>query len=150
MTAAMLLVCLTAPTAFGADGDDKVVKAVNGDLLKGLLEEEGFRGVTVEKINLTTHAVMVRMNGRTVVFLCDLDKGCVQGHFGTGGTNASLRKVNKWNEEKMFFRAFLDKDGDPAIEQDLIVKHGVTRRTVKEFVSLMELGIRAFVSEVCE
>ena len=75
--------------------------------------------------------------------------GDIQCHYGVAGTNANQRKINQWNESKKFFKAYLDKDGDPIFDHTLVVKNGVTRRTVKEHVALMQPGIKAFYEEVC-
>lgn len=148
---ALVLTLVWAGPARAADDedDDKVVKRVDGALLKELLEEEGYKGVQIKKINDTLTAVTVKMEGKLIFFYCDLKTGSLQGRFVMTGTNANQRKVNKWNESKKFFKAHLDKDGDPVIEHDLVVKHGVTRRTVKMWATLMAPGVKAFVEEVC-
>lgn len=130
--------------------DDDVVRRVDGNLLKELLEEEGYKGIVVKSINNTLQSVQLKMEGRTVFFYCDLKQGSLQGRFLMIGSNANQRKVNKWNESKKFFKAHLDKDGDPVMECDLTVKHGVTRKTVKEWAALMSVGVKAFVQEVCD
>jgi hypothetical protein len=137
--------------ARAADDDAEVLTSLDGDDLADLIGEEGFRGAKVNKISADLHVVIVKMEGYNVLFFCDTDGGTVQAHFGLKDVkNASLRKINDWNESKKYFRAYIDKDGNPQMEADLMVKHGVTRKTVKEFISLMPVGIKAFVKEVCE
>ena len=52
---------LTFGSALRAADDDTVVKSVNGDLLKVILEEEGFRGITVDKANKNFDVVRLKM-----------------------------------------------------------------------------------------
>lgn len=42
--------------------------------------------------------------------------------------------VNEWNQTNRFSRAYVDKDGNATIEDDLIVSGGVTRENVEIFV----------------
>jgi len=143
------LVCWSSTAARAADDDD-VIKKVDGELLKELAEEEGYRGITIEKVSAKIHLVIVKFDGKKMVFFCDMEHGMIHARFAIGGTNANARKINNWNESKKFFKAHLDKDGDPVMTYDLVVKHGVTRKTIKEFISLNEVGLKAFLKEVCE
>jgi hypothetical protein len=133
-----------------AADDDKVVKKVDGDMLKELLEEEGFKGITVEKPSKDIHVVLMKIDGKKILIFCDLKAGDVTCRFSISGTNATRQKINTWNDSKKFFKAHLDKDGDPVLEHSLVIKYGVTVKTVKEFVMLMELGMKTFIKEVCD
>lgn len=42
--------------------------------------------------------------------------------------------VNEWNQMNRFSRAYVDKDGNATLEDDLIVSGGVTRENVEIFV----------------
>ena len=42
--------------------------------------------------------------------------------------------VNEWNQTNRFSRAYVDKDGNATIEDDLILTGGVTRENVEIFV----------------
>jgi hypothetical protein len=143
----LLLVC---PALSAAADDDTVIKALDGDALKELLEEEGFKGITVDKPDKDVHIVAMKFDGKRAVVICNLNSGDITGRFAIAGTNANQRKINQWNESKKFFKAHLDKDGDPVFEHILVLKYGVTRKTVKEHISLMDPGIKAFIKEVCD
>jgi hypothetical protein len=56
-------------------------------------------------------------------------------------TPVSLAAVNGWNSRSRFGRAYVDDEGDPAIELDLLLTGGVTAETLKEY-------IEAFVAAV--
>lgn len=141
---------LAAPTRGSAVDDDEVVKTVNGDLLKEMLEDEGYKGVTVDKSSKDLHVVRMKMDGKEIVIFCNLKLGDILCRFAISGTQANARKINAWNDSKRFFKAHLDKDGEPAFEHILVVKHGVTVKAVKAHVGLMELGVKAFLKEVCD
>ena len=47
-----------------------------------------------------------------------------------------LQAVNLWNERNRFARAFLDVEGDLVLECDLLLLGGVTKLTVKRYISL--------------
>ena len=143
------LLLVFCPALRAAD-DNTVVKSVNGEVLKQILEEEGYKSITVEKPNNELQIVRWKLEGRTVVAYCRLNFGDIQCHFGAAGTNANQRRINQWNESKKFFKAYLDKDGDPIFDHVLVVKYGVTRKSVKEHIALMQPGITAFVKEVCD
>lgn len=145
-----MLVLLVPSSSLRAQDDDTVIKAVSGELMKELLAEEGYKGAIVKQVKPRLHVVTIKMEGKRINFWCDLETGSIQGRFALAGTNANARKINAWNESKKFFKAHLDKDGDPVFSYDLVVKHGVTRKSVKEFASIMGVGMKAFLKEVCE
>jgi hypothetical protein len=58
----------------------------------------------------------------------------------------TLQRINAWNQEKRFSRAYLDKDGDPVLESDLRLTDGVTRETVVSFLKIFEISLSAFAT----
>jgi hypothetical protein len=56
-------------------------------------------------------------------------------------TEIALTEINEWNRSKRFGRAYLDDLGDPVVELDLLLGHGVTRDTVKEYIALFEATV---------
>jgi hypothetical protein len=57
----------------------------------------------------------------------------------------TLERINAWNREKRFSRAFLD-DGDPVLESDLGLTGGVTRETVVSFLKTFEVSLSEFAT----
>jgi hypothetical protein len=55
-------------------------------------------------------------------------------------------KVNKFNRERRFGRAYIDKDGDPVIEMDVDLDGGVARDHIVESIATW----RAIVSRYFE
>jgi hypothetical protein len=58
----------------------------------------------------------------------------------------SLERINAWNREKRFSWAYLDKDGDPVLESNLILTGGVTRETVVSFLKIFEANLSQFAT----
>lgn len=56
----------------------------------------------------------------------------------------SLERINQWNQEKRFSRAYIDKDGDPVLEADLWIGEGVTEATIQDFLDTFRISLRAF------
>ena len=58
----------------------------------------------------------------------------------------TLERINAWNQEKRFSRAYLDKNGNPVLESDLSLKDGVTLETVVSFLKIFEISFSAFAT----
>lgn len=77
-----------------------------------------------------------RMEGQKyqiIFYDCENGKKCTTITFDAAWENSSevdLEKVNDWNQNKRFGRAFLDADGDPALDWDVNLKHGVEKRNL--------------------
>ena len=66
--------------------------------------------------------------GNFAIFFYGCNKGprCSSIEFQAGydlPNGMSLDKINQWNKEHRFLRAYLDKDNDPYAEMDLDVEH---------------------------
>lgn len=82
---------------------------------------------------------MIRADGKgykfTVFFY-----GCTASHdcttlglySGWTGSSADVNKVNEWNRENRFGRAYIDKEGDPVIEMDIDLDDGGMSRPLFE------------------
>jgi hypothetical protein len=56
----------------------------------------------------------------------------------------SLDKVNQWNKEKRFSRAYLDGDGDANVEWDIDLEGGVTMGAVREGIRTFQTVVQIF------
>ena len=58
---------------------------------------------------------------------CTAGAACEDLNFYAGfSTSPTLDKINEWNRDKRFSRAYLDDAGDAAVEMDLDLVQGVT------------------------
>jgi hypothetical protein len=58
----------------------------------------------------------------------------------------TLERINAWNREHRFSRAYLDADGDPVLEADLDLSGGVAEGVIRAFLDLFEESLRAFAA----
>jgi hypothetical protein len=64
------------------------------------------------------------------------------------GNRVSLNRINEWNREKRFSRAYLDKDGDAVIEADLDFDGGVTGETLLRFIAVFVQSVESFSTHI--
>lgn len=63
-----------------------------------------------------------RTKFRVYFFGCEDNKNCASLHFRAGydlDNSLSALKVNEWNREKRFTKAYIDDEGDPFMEMDV-------------------------------
>ena len=48
----------------------------------------------------------------------------------------SLARINEWNSNSRFGRAYVDDSGDPVIELDLLMMGGVTAATISDYITV--------------
>jgi hypothetical protein len=63
-------------------------------------------------------------------------------------SDVSMARVNSWNKDKRFGRAYIDKDGDGVLESDLVLKGGVTVEAVNDWLDLYFRLLTAFAQHV--
>ncbi len=68
----------------------------------------------------------------------------IQLYAGFAGIHPSLQRINLWNMERRFSRAYLDDDLEPCIEADLDFEGGITAGAVKQFITLFAQAIEQF------
>ena len=87
---------------------------------------------------------------RAVLFLQDCREGSCESLLLYAGCSTdnppSLERVNEWNREKRFSRAYLDEEGDPVLEADLDLAGGVADGAIRAFLDLFEENLRAFAA----
>jgi tetratricopeptide (TPR) repeat protein len=62
------------------------------------------------------------------------DSSYLQLYNGFTDVSPTLAAVNQWNQTNSFSRAYVDKDGNAALESDMILTGGVTRDNIEMFV----------------
>ncbi len=62
------------------------------------------------------------------------DSSYLQLYNGFTDVSPTLATVNQWNQTNSFSRAYVDKDGNAALESDMILTGGVTRDNIEMFV----------------
>jgi len=64
------------------------------------------------------------------------------------GSRSTLDKVNAWNMEERYTRAYLDREGDPVLELDLDLSGGSSPRAVITAIERFTAALDRFVKEV--
>lgn len=66
--------------------------------------------------------------------------------FAWGKDDPSLQRINEWNQSKRWLKAYMDKDGDPNVEYDLLLDGGVPESNLKAVVEQFERVLGQFMS----
>lgn len=132
------------PSAAGSLSDDQVVTTLQGKELKEILSAEGYGDIEIDEDD----DLIFKIEGTKVLILTSADHSNLLAAIAWTETDASLRKVNAWNQSKKFSRAYIDDDGDPVLELDLDLDGGVTVARVKDFIESVKLSISMFRQEV--
>ena len=109
------------------------------------LRSEGYGSVEIENEN----AVSFRNDGSKYV-LYIYDDGDIQLYYGVTGVSPSLTVMNDWNRDFRLSRAYLDRDGDPILESDLLADKGVTKEQVRNFFGVFFMLKNSFVDHIQE
>ncbi|MFK5040612.1 YbjN domain-containing protein [Glaesserella parasuis] len=59
-----------------------------------------------------------------------------------------MESVNKWNATKRFLTAYIDKDGDLALKDDLDVEEGISEAYLLDTLTRIFVGAYLFASEM--
>lgn len=81
---------------------------------------------------------------------CKQNTNCGSVQFTTAWSHPgiSLDTINDWNRDKRFGKAYLDSDGDPALEMNVNLRHGVSRKNFDDTVDFWRLVLKTFKEEV--
>jgi hypothetical protein len=112
------------------------------DDLATIVRDAGYRAeVDTENNRPRIRAGMAGYNVVIYLYQCTDDGTCGSLQYSVGLTkspNYTLTLVNKWNEEKRYAKAYLDKNGNMYLEYDLSFSGGITRETVKAAARLFD------------
>ncbi len=104
-----------------------------------LLDGLGMTDVNV----LEAGKIVFRMDGNLVA-LFRLEDGDLQLYYGIGGVRCPIESINEWNKLHRHSRSYVDDDGDPVIESDLLSDGGVSRHKLQVFVRTFYLSASEF------
>ena len=117
-----------------------MVSAKDPQTLVAALQAKGYQaelGVTGGDPSIKSGAGGVQF---TIFFQnCSGGKNCSTITFATGFTDvdATLAKLNEWNANNRFARAYLDDDKDPVLRMDVDLDHqGLTRPNFNEYLDI--------------
>lgn len=119
------LIGLTAPASAAtvtATDPQSLVKALQGAGYKAELTKDSSGDPMIRSASGGS-------NFSLLFYGCATNKACktIQLHAGYDveeKTRPSLEKINQWNRDKRFAKAYLDKENDPIIEMDVDLEDG--------------------------
>jgi|GEM_PF-871670 hypothetical protein len=83
--------------------------------------------------------------------------GCLNGKdcddiqfytYWTGGRDATLDKINEWNRKTRFGKAYLDTDGDTALEMTVNIDYGVSTKNLEDNFSWWNKTVQSVVQDI--
>ena len=117
-----------------------MVSAKDPRTLVSALQAKGYQaelGVTAGDPHIKSGAGGVQF---TIFFQnCSNGQNCTTITFATGFTDvdATLAKLNEWNQNNRFARAYLDGDEDPVLRMDVDLDHqGLPRANFNEYLDI--------------
>ena len=135
---------------------DKVapVPMVSGNTPQAILEiAKGFGSATLEKDGVGDPKIVGRIDGtkyNLYFFNCEddhTDCDTLQFTAGWTGFDVSLRDLNVWNLERLYGKAYLDKDNDPILEMTLVAAE-MPASYLEEWFEWWQLAMKEFHTDV--
>ncbi len=128
-----------APERPGKDG--RSYTKISPRELMDILKEEGYspslRGDSKD-------VILVKMDGLNVLFFFADNRKSIQAYAGFKGDSVPLSRINEWNRNMRFSRAYLDDEKDPVIELDLDLEGGIQRKNISAFFRLVRASVLKF------
>ncbi len=91
------------------------------------------------------HSWRVELNGKKVLLILGNDNTDAQLYIAFGDIEVSTSKMNEWNADHRFGRAYADGDRNPVLESDLDFAGGVTDGTIKAWINLFGAQIKSYL-----
>jgi hypothetical protein len=115
--------------AWALPAQAQMVKAQDPGSLVRALQKEGF-AAKLDKDKVGDPMITSGVSGTTFYiyfYNCTDHRNCATVTFRSGydlKASPGLEKINEWNRDKRFGRAYLDKEDDPILEMDLDLDDG--------------------------
>jgi hypothetical protein len=111
------------------------------DQLLQIMRSEGYDSVTLED-----KGILRIKNDDVLYLLLNNDDGDIQAYYGVQGFTVSYTDMNEWNRDHRLSRAYIDSDGDPVLEADLLSNGGLTIRNVTEMFRVFLQSVDSYHS----
>ncbi len=157
-TLASLMALSTAPALAGdsaavaalkaacAQYNEGMVERFSIEELRDIIKEEGYGSVRIKGDD----RVVFKSSGRTFVMAL-YDDGDLQLYYGASGVKVTPADINEWNRTKRLSRAYLDSEGDIALEADQFANGGLTRKMVQDMIKIfVQTSVPQYVDFVSE
>lgn len=113
----------------------------------------GFGSASLERDDYGDPLITGRIDGYKYgiyFYGCAQNRQCNDVQFAAawGGHQVSWQTINDWNRTKRYGKAYLDQDGDPAIEMSVNLKYGVSRANFDDTLDWWVLTLKEFASHI--
>ncbi|MGV6858214.1 MAG: YbjN domain-containing protein [bacterium] len=137
---------ITALKAACAEYNGAMVDRFSIQELKDIVVGEGYGSVKIKGDD----RVIFKSSGRTFV-LALYDDGDLQLYYGASGVQVTPKDINEWNRTKRLSRAYIDSEGDIALEADQFANGGLTREMVQDMIKVfVQTSVPQYVDFVSE
>lgn len=148
----LALSCLAITPNAGAQ---QWIDAKDPKTLFALAKTEGFAPEMMSKTGESPSFRMTTDGHKSLILFMDCDDSntqckTIQFYAGYSVDDLfSVDRVNEWNRDKRFGRAYVDKSGDPVVEMDLDLDfNGLPRANVVESFRVWRSIVRSFATFV--
>ena len=62
----------------------------------------------------------------------------------------SLEQINTWNAQKMYTRAYIDRDSDLILEMDIFMRYGMSKKNLDEVFDLWQTSVKHFSQQLSQ
>lgn len=141
LAAAFLLLPLSAVAVRSAAADTRMASVytrISGEEMKALLQRYGYKAELTKDEGGDPKIMSAASGAKFVVFFYDCNEArsrtCTTIQFSVAynlDEKVSAATVNDWNREMLYGRLYLDDDGDPVLDHDIILTGGVSEENLK-------------------
>jgi len=91
------------------------------------------------------HSWRIELEGKKALLIMANDNTDAQLYIAFGDIQVSTSKMNDWNADHRFGRAYADSDRNPVLESDLDFAGGVTDGAIKAWINLFGAQIKSYL-----
>lgn len=114
--------------------------------IKQILRDEGYGSVRI----VESDQIRFKASGSVYVLYIH-DDGDIHLYYGATGYSLDFEDMNEWNRSSRLSRAYIDEDGDIALETDLLANAGLNQDMVSETVKVfVQTSVPRFLNFVQE
>lgn len=129
-----------------ADGECEVPShSFNDDKLVKIVKSVGGQEFSVKKCG----SIYYEAHGMKLT-LTRLSDGDLLMTYAATGCEWTLEQINDWNRTKRLSRAYIDADGDPVLEADLISDTGLSVDQVQVFIDVFHASAHSYSQLLAE
>ena len=150
---AVVALAALAGTAQAETTKDRVYTRLTGEEMQEIMQGQGYRA-QLDVDDVGDPLISSTASGykfRVLFYDCDRGRGCGAVQFWAGFDTdepGSIQRMNQWNADKRFGKAYIDDENDPIVEVHYNIEGGVTRANIEDMLEWWELVVAEFATYV--